>query len=367
MSAPHRIAFLLPNLNGGGAERVTLNLIRSLNRDQFEPLLVVLDRSGPLAGDVPDDVPVHVCDTPRISRALPGLIRLFCKLEPAVIFSTFTHLNIPLLASKPFLKAPRIIAREANLPSLSLARLPWPAAYRIACRLLYPRADVVVSTSKRMYEEFIAMGIPSARIQILHNPVDEDRLRHNAQPLKRHDGDGVRFVAAGRLVRQKGFDRLPAAMAAMPKNSHCLILGDGPERAELESRINSLGLGERISFAGFVANPAPYVAGADAFLMPSRFEGMPNAALEALAVGTPVIATPEAGGIVELANIRIAEAGDEFIDEMHMVRASVPSVPRPSALPNCFAMPEVARKFSALLQNTIQGSEGKGRLPAKAV
>ena len=79
--------------------------------------------------------------------------------------------------------------------------------------------------------------------------------------------------------------------------AHLTILGDGADKLLLECRIASLNLGDRVELRGFDPNPWAYYAGADAFLLPSRWEGMPNAALEALACGTPVIAMSHAGAV----------------------------------------------------------------------
>src|SRR5690606_340618 len=151
-------------------------------------------------------------------------------------------------------------------------------------------------------------------------------------------GDGPRFVAAGRLTHQKGFDRLLDMMAATDSASRLTILGEGPELENLRAQAQRLGLGARVAFVGFEPSPWPRYAGADAFLLPSRWEGMPNAALEALACGTPVIATPESGGIGEIAAlatpgaVTTAEAGTPFVELLRAV-APRPAAQHPSLLP----------------------------------
>src|SRR5690606_25273938 len=101
-----------------------------------------------------------------------------------------------------------------------------------------------------------------------------------------------------------------------------------------------------------LSNPAPWVAGADAFLMPSRFEGMPNAALEALALGTPVIATPEAGGIGEVEGVTIAEYGPAFEDAMRRATPRSASLSA-SLLPDDFRIASVGRRFNELLLRAV--------------
>lgn len=344
-----RVVFVLPSFAGGGAERVSLNLLKVVDRKYFRPELIVLDDSGPLAKDKPDDVAIHGLGAPRLRRAIPALVKVLRHIKPAVVFSTFTHMNLALIAARPLLNKTRIVVREANLPSLSFSRLPWPAGFSALSRALYPRADHVIASSMRMVEEFCTLGVSRNKIEILHNPVDLVRLRASAGSAPHGMSEIVQLVAVGRLVPQKGFDRLLHAMAELGGESQCTIIGDGPERLALEKQAAQQNLTSRVSFAGFVANPAPMIAAADALVMPSRFEGMPNAALEALALGTPVIATPEAGGIAEIASVTIAEVGEPLVAAMRAVNRK--AAHRQSLLPDAYLMDNVAKQFNTLLRD----------------
>ncbi|KAA5597148.1 glycosyltransferase [Blastochloris sulfoviridis] len=343
-------AFVLPSFAGGGAERVTLNLLRLVDRTALRPMLVVLDPIGPLSAAVPDDVPVLGLGHRRLRTGLPRLIAALRDLRPHAVFSTFTYLNLPLLAARPLLRGARLVVREANMPSESLATLRFSTAFQAGCRWLYPGADCVVATSERMRAELRSMGVPAGRLCVLPNPVDVDNLRQAAVPPHRHPGPGLRLVAVGRLVPAKGFDRLIEATAQLPKDAHCTILGEGPERPRLMAAIAQLGLEQRVAMPGFVATPARWMAGADALVLPSRYEGMPNVALEALAVGTPVIATPEAGGIAEVSPVTIAPAGRQLVDAIKgLAAAPSPAAVRPCLLPQAFRLEAVRRQVNDLL------------------
>ena len=329
-----------------------LNLASALDRQRFAAEIVVLSGHGPLAASVPPRIPVHDLRRPRLRHAMPALVVVLHRLRPRAVIPTLGYLNLALLAARPLLPLTRIFPREANLPSVSIGALPSPALGRLAYRYFYPRADGVLCNA-RIVAEALARecGVAPARIHLIDNPIDVVRIRATASPAIRADGAGPRFVAAGRLTHQKGFDRLIDLFATLAPDAHLTILGDGPDRAALEARAASRGVAARTSFAGFQALPWPFYAGADAFLLPSRWEGMPNAALEALACGTPVIATPESGGIGEVAAtaapdaVTVATWDGEFAGALRAVRVRPVATLRESLLPERFTL---ARATDAL-------------------
>jgi len=260
------------------------------------------------------------------------------SLGPEAVLCSSPNLNIALAAVRRCLpRETRLLVREPNLPSLRLPTMRRRRLVAFGYRWLYPRADVVFATSQRMREELVAFGSSPSQVQVLANPVDVDRIRALAEPPTRVQGEGRRFLAVGRLVHQKGFDLLLPAFAQLPEEDHLTILGEGPERSALETQARSLGIEDRVSMPGFTDNPWTWMAGADALVMPSRTEGMPNAALEALACGTPVIATEHSGGIQEVANETsvIVTAIDALATTLAHVRPVV-SWPRDSRLPSPF-------------------------------
>jgi glycosyltransferase involved in cell wall biosynthesis len=356
-----RTVFVLPSLAGGGAERVILTLVRRLDRARIEPILITLSGSGPLAALVPDDMRWIDLARPRLRRALPALVATLRRERPAAIVSTLGYVNIALLVLRPLFKGrPRLILREANLPTKSAAATRWPWLMRMAYGRLYPKADAVLANSTPTLDELRLLGgVRPERLVLLPNPIDVGVVRAKAMKLERVAGEGARFVAAGRLTAQKGFDRLIQAMTSLPPSAQLTIFGEGPDEPKLRKRIAALGLDRRVVLGGFVANPWAHYAGADAFLLSSHWEGQANAALEALAVGTPVVATPEAGGIAEVAAsaapaaVTIAAAGEEFNAALRGVSPNPPSAPRPSLLPAGFEPDAIAEQLVQVIEGRL--------------
>ncbi|MEA2084997.1 MAG: glycosyltransferase [Thermodesulfobacteriota bacterium] len=354
-----KLIFILPSLESGGAETVILNLIAHLDRALYSAELLVLDGKGPLKETVPSHVVVHDLETPRLRHAIFKIIKIIRSQRPELIISSICHINIALLALRPlFFRKNKVIVRESNTPSKRLASLPFPALFKTGYRLFYPKADKVLCLSKQMADEIIRdYHVLPDRIEILWNPANVKKIRSLAGTPIRIPGKGIRFVAAGRLIEQKGFDRLIEMLASISCNVHLTILGHGPQKKKLHDMITHLGLEEKVRLAGFTKNPWAYYAGADAFLLSSRWEGMPNAALEALACGTRVIATPEAGAIDEVAqmtkpgSVTLAETGAPFVRVMESVQPDLISTPRKTLLPSQFFPESVLKQFSKILES----------------
>jgi len=358
-------AFVLPSFAGGGAERVALQLAGALaeassapGMPDFSVQLVVLNPDGPLARSVSDQVAVAELGRPRLRQALPAIFWHLWRTKPDILFSTFAHVTPGLAALRPLLpRRTMLVAREANLPSLSLGKSGTDRWVRAGCRLAYPRCDLVLASSARMADELrVDFAVSPKTLRVLPNPIDESRLRKLAasEPIVRRAGRV--FVASGRMVAQKGFDRLLELWPALPADCSLVLLGEGADRAGLEALTARSGLAERVRFLGYVDNPWRWYARADAVLIPSRFEGMPNVALEALVCGAPVIGTPEAGGLMELASlpecaaqVRIASAGAEFRQAILATSRRTGPMPAQSALPAPYRLTDVSARLRRML------------------
>jgi glycosyltransferase involved in cell wall biosynthesis len=294
-----RVLFTIPNLEAGGAERVVVTLLTHLDRARFEPSLALVERRGPGLADVPPDVPVHDLGGrgPRAFLRLLGLIR---RLRPDTVFSSLTFYSTLVLLLSPLApRGTRFVARENNLPTVHVPRMPYGW---LRWRLYAPahrRADRIVCQTDEMAADVARAGVRRDLTVVVPNPLDLEAVTARAGGPSPYASGGRHLVAAGRLVPAKGFDLLLAAfarVAARRADVRLHVLGQGPERAALERQARDLGIAERVAFEGLQANPYPCFRHADLFVLPSRYEGFPNVVLEALALGTPAVAFACPGG-----------------------------------------------------------------------
>jgi len=294
-----KVVFVTPSLRGGGAERVIVNLLRHMNRSDIELTLITLKLEGPYVSQLPADTQVVDLGTKRVRHSIVRLVREINRIQPDVIVSTLGHLNVALLALRPFLKKrPKIVLRETNAPSFAMRQAGKSGLYRVLYRLFYPKADRVIALSKGMADDLLAFsGLSKEKVSIIYNPVVTEEIRRQADEAVDHPWllhkDLPVCISVGRLVEQKNYDLLLRAFTKAVREvpARLLILGEGPKRPHLEALAEQLGVRSYVDFVGFTPNPYAYMARSDLFVLSSSWEGMPNVLLEALAVGLPAVAT----------------------------------------------------------------------------
>ena len=288
------ILFILPLFSGGGAERVMINLLKGLYNRGHQVGIIVFNKGGPLLANIPESIPIFDLERSSLRSSIIPMVKKIRQLKPKVLFSTFGYINVALLAVRYLFPInTKIWVREANLPSISLSKNQYPKILPMLYRHLYKHADKIICSSEIMKNEFVSDFLVSEKnIEILHNHDDTSFIRLSMYPIRRFDKGGVCYVASGRLTYQKGFDRLIKWFSTMNnKKSTLVILGDGSDKNDLIQQVNDLGLYNRVKFVGFCNNPWQWYAGADCFLLSSRWEGLPNVVLESLECGTRVIST----------------------------------------------------------------------------
>lgn len=301
-----RILLLIPRLRAGGAERVMALVAGGLARDRYEVHLgLVMGRD---AGSVvlPEWVTVHTLGAGRAKKGAIPLLKLVWRIRPLVILCGAPEISFLVLLLRQFFPAKtRVLVRQNGTVSVALERGGVPHYTRLLYRWLYRRADRVICQTSAMAEDMVReVGIECDKIVVLPNPVDVEGVRAAARVGGAlWSGTGPHLLAVGRLSREKGFDLLIEALAVVRErfpDADLTIVGDGREESALKLLCHTLGLESAVRFAGHIDRPYAYFAGATLFVLSSRYEGMPNALLEAAAAGLPLVATPASGGVVDL-------------------------------------------------------------------
>jgi glycosyltransferase involved in cell wall biosynthesis len=309
MPGRKRILFLVPAFKEGigGVERVILTLLRQLDHTRYECHLALAQSGQTYLEDMPACVTVHQLQVSRMRYALPAILRLAWKLRPHTILATVSYLNVMLAAARPFLpRGARLLLREATTPSAFIQKeTRHPKLWTWFYRRLYPRAEKIICLSDAMLEDMAQhFAIPREKLVRIYNPVDIGALRRLAAEQENpYQGNGPRLLFAGRLQREKGADLLLDAMPAVIQRFpgiHLTILGEGPEGPALRAQATRLGIAQHVDFSGYRECPWSYFSNADLFALPSRNEGLPNALLESLALGTPAVASLCVGAIREI-------------------------------------------------------------------
>ena len=189
-----------------------------------------------------------------------------------------------------------LVVSERNDPRLQRMELLW----RWLRCLCYRRADVVTANTEGVLEALQEMGAWQ-RLELLPNPLPAGVLHEDADPAH---GIETEILAVARLVPQKGLDLLLRAFAELDLSCRAgwrvTLVGDGPERDRLQRLALDLAIVDSVVFEGFRSDPFTFMQRASIFALPSRFEGMPNALLEAMAAGLPAVVSDASPGPLEM-------------------------------------------------------------------
>lgn len=309
MTDKTRVLFAVGSLAGGGSERQVVALLRHLDRSRFAPLLYLVDRAGELLSEVPPDVPVFAFsdrrDVPKVywpgrlfRLQVRDLRRVLVEQAVDVVYDRTYFMTLIAGAATRRLKVPRISAvvcdpkRDVEQTARRFVRLK-----RRLLRGAYRRAFRVVANSEELRRLTTAYHrLPESHVVAIPNLLDLAEIdRRAAAPGPDWPAEEFHVVTAGRLHPQKGHRVLLEAVADVvhrrkKRQLRLHVLGQGPLENELQQMRVQLALDEYVQMHGFVENPYPYYRRADLFCLPSLYEGMPNALIEAMACRVPVLA-----------------------------------------------------------------------------
>ena len=303
-----RICFVLPSLNGGGAERAAVHILNYLPAEQWDRSMFLFSKTGPYLDDVDRSIPIHAAQgRGRLAQwqSLRGFVR---AARPQVVVSFLSYFSV-LTAVRAAGVGARVVFNQQTPMTAFLedGDYAWRSGWRrtlfnTVTRAGYSAADLVVVTSKGVGDDLVqSFGVRPASITVIPNPVDIGAVTAaSTEPIDEVVASAWTrpvIVAAGRLAEAKNYPLLIDAMAIVREqiDARLFILGTGDLEPMIRERIRDRGLDNAVVLCGFQKNPWKYVARADVFALSSHYEGFGNVLIEAMACGVPVVATASAG------------------------------------------------------------------------
>lgn len=304
----NRIALLLPDLGGGGAERFNVTLSQELVAAGHAPEFVVMQSAGALLDEARAIAPVHDLGCARARQLVGPLAAYLRREQPAALVATMWPLTViaPVAARWAGYRGKVVVCEQA---AISLQYADWGPVTAFLLRAStfvgYRMADARVGCSRGTCEDVAALArMTPQRFTTIYNSVPPavsptPEARAHTEALWGPAAN--RILTVGNLKKQKNHTLLLHAFAALPRpDARLMLLGAGPDEAELRALAGTLGLGERVIFAGFHTDPSAFYATADLFVLSSDYEGFGNVVVEALSYGLPVVSTDCIAGPAEI-------------------------------------------------------------------
>ncbi len=301
MNEPVDLAVFLAGLANGGVGKMRIHLINEFVRRGLRVHLLLADMESPYLEKVSPEVRIIDTGTSHALFGIPRLVAYLRRERPRAILTQRVRVNVLALRAKRLAGVDTRIFVTANTNitrQLESARPKKRGKQYALLRRYYPRNAGVIAVSRGVADDLAGiLGWSPERVRTAPNPVITPELYRLAEEPVTHpwfgDGGPPVILGVGRLEPQKDFATLLRAFAILQSShpSRLLILGEGNLRPQLADLARELGISDRFEMPGFATNPYPSIARADLFVLSSLWEGSPNGLTEALALGTPLVAT----------------------------------------------------------------------------
>lgn len=305
-----KITILLPNLRGGGAERLAISLANDWVVRGFNVEFILMQAEGELLSLLNPSIRVTSLNAYRIKWSIWPLRHYLKRTQPDVLWVGMWPLTSAAVIAWPLAGRPgKIFLTDHNQLSISCVRelkvSPlWLKAVMLAT---YPFATGVIAVSKGVAADMAHLsGLPKRWIKVIYNPaatgVSPERTSVESREQLWGAGYDFHVLTVGTFKVQKNHELLIRAFAKLPKalNAKLTILGEGDLRADMEALVSDLGMQASISLPGFYQDPYPWFRSADLFVLSSDWEGFGNVIVEALDCGVPVVSTDCPSGPAEI-------------------------------------------------------------------
>jgi glycosyltransferase involved in cell wall biosynthesis len=296
-----RVAVFASFSGQGGVEKMLTQLARGFLGAGVRVDLLLARCEGQHLAAMPEGVRIIALNANHTASSLPGLVRYLRREQPPAVLAVKDRaIRVAVLARRLAGVETRLVGRLGTNLGAALAGKSGLQRWlrEKPMRRAYRSVDCVVAVSRGVAEDSRRVtGLPTDRIVVIPNPVVSERLLQRAEEPPTHpwssDGGAPVIVGMGRLTGQKDFPTLLRAFAGLNKKRPCrlLIAGEGRDKDKLQTVAQQLGITAILSLPGFVDNPYPLLKRSALFVLSSAWEGSPNALSEALALGTPVVAT----------------------------------------------------------------------------
>lgn len=294
-----KISLFMPSLNGGGAQRVMVNIANGMVKRGLNVDLVLAKASGEYLNQIEPGVHIIDLNSSRVIKSFFKLSNYIRREKPYILFSALEHANICSIFSNIFAGyiCPVVVCVHSSY-SRNSKSIVNKILYQLLAKLFYRFSHAVVTVSKGSAQDLINIcNIPEGKIKVIYNPVITRSMHEKSKVEVNHkwftENSIPIILSVGRLEYPKDFSSLIYAFAEVRKKtaSRLLILGEGKDRQKLELLIDKLGLCDDVEMPGFVDNPYKFMSRSSVFVLSSESEALPTVLIEAMALGCPVIAT----------------------------------------------------------------------------
>lgn len=296
-----KIVFAITNLEGGGAEKVLVDILNNLDKNSFDITILLLKRKGVYINAINNNIKIqHLFPN---NKYLAALHYRFLKYFPKLYYKIF--INEEFDVEVAFLEGivTKLIASSNNKKSkkiawvhIDLIKEHWTKKDYFGIKdenEYYNKFNDIIFVSNDCQSSFNSMfKLENIKQKVIYNPIIIDNIVNKSNEFE-VNYNKFTIVSVGRLHKQKAFDRLIKAHATVKKifPHNLLIIGEGPERKKLELLIKSMEVEDSVELKGFIKNPYPFIKAANLYISSSISEGHPLVILEAIALEKAIIAT----------------------------------------------------------------------------